>query len=89
MSLDRVEEQIPLLIIELESRSSQVSKQVGLLSVQAERSLPELSEELHLKLERDLVEIEDLASHIANVRCSELAEQLQHKLAQLRSYLYE
>ncbi|WP_394253120.1 hypothetical protein [Vibrio profundi] len=89
MSLDRVEEQIPLLLGELEALSSQVNKQIGLLSVQAENTLPELSEEMQLQMQRDLVEIEDLAGLIANVRCTELADQLQHKLAIIRSYLHE
>ncbi|RJX70030.1 hypothetical protein DZ860_14170 [Vibrio sinensis] len=89
MSLDRVEEQIPLLINEIEALSSQIAKHIGLLSTQAERSLPECSEQLQLKLSNELSEIEDLASLIANSRCNNLSDQLIQKLAMLRSYLHE
>jgi len=89
MSLDLVEEQIPLLLGELEAFSSEIHKQIAQLNVQAERALPELAEAKLLGLQRDLVEIEDLANLIAKVRCAELGEQLQLKLAQLRSYLHD
>ncbi|WP_114765774.1 hypothetical protein [Vibrio rhodolitus] len=89
MSLDRVEEQIPLLISELESLSSQIGKQVGLLSAQAERFLPDCAAQVRPSLEREMNEIETLASQIANGRCNGLSEQLIHKLAVLRSYLHE
>lgn len=89
MSLDRVEEQIPLLISEIESLSSQITKHIGLLSTQAERSLPECSEQLQLKLGNELSDIEGLAATIANSRCNNLSDQMTQKLAILRSYLHE
>ncbi len=89
MSLDFVEEQLPLLIAELETFSNHVSKQIGFLATEAESVLSQLDEELQLELERTLVEIEDLAGVISKVRCSEMSEQLLQKLAQIRSYLHE
>ncbi len=89
MSLDRVEEQLPLLLAELEALSNQVNQQIGLLSVQAEKNLPELPQAMQLQYHKQLAEIEQLGIQIANVRSTELADQLRHKLAQLRSYLHE
>ena len=89
MSLDSVEEQIPLLVGELESFSSQLRKQIGLLSVQAQETLPELSADLQLELHRGLTEIEDLTNALANTRCNDLSAQLIHKLALVRTYLHE
>ncbi|GMQ46924.1 hypothetical protein [Vibrio sp. 10N] len=89
MSLDRVEEQLPLLLTELEAFSSQAKKHIGLLSVQAESFLPDLPEELQMKLQTELLEIEELVSQIANSRCTELSDQLRLRLALIRSYLHE
>ncbi|CAH0524891.1 hypothetical protein [Vibrio hippocampi] len=89
MSLQNVEEQLPLFLAELQVFSVEVEKQIQLLIAQAERNVPEFSAEHQQQFEKQLTEIEQLASVIAQSRASELAEQLNHKLSLLRTFLYE
>ncbi|MFY8325084.1 hypothetical protein [Pseudoalteromonas sp. ZZD1] len=88
MSLDNVEEQIPLLVAELESFSSQVRKQVGLLTAEAQQVMIKLPSDMQMELEKKLSEIEDLSNALANTRCNDLSTQLIQKLALIRTYLH-
>ncbi|NMM39681.1 hypothetical protein [Pseudoalteromonas arctica] len=88
MSLDNVEEQIPLLVAEIEAFSGQMRKQVGLLSSEAQQEMIKLTNDMQMEFEKKLSEIEDLSNALANTRCNDLSTQLIQKLALIRTYLH-